>query len=237
VISIENVVKTYHQGNTRVRALDGVSLDLEKGEFVAVMGASGSGKSTMLQLLGGLDVPDSGSIIVEGTNLSSMSDDELTIFRRRHIGFVFQFFNLLPSLTVEENVALPLRLDRATPKHIQARVDAMLERVGLEGRQKHKPSELSGGEMQRVAVARAMVIEPKVLLADEPTGNLDSKTGDGILELIKEAVERSQQTVVMVTHDARAAAIGDRTVTIQDGRIVADTSARGARRRASAEAP
>ena len=220
MIHLENVAKAYRQGTSPVHALAGVSIEVSKGEFLSLMGPSGSGKSTMLHLIGGLDVPDSGSIRVGGQELSRLSDDELTIFRRRHIGLVFQFFNLLPTLTAEENVALPLLLDGKSMREVRPRVEAMLERVGLEGRRSHMPDALSGGEMQRVAIARALVIEPMILLADEPTGNLDSKTGEDVLQLIRETAERTAQTVVMVTHDARAAAYGDRIVTMRDGRIV-----------------
>ena len=220
MIHLEKVAKAYRQGTSAVHALAGASLDVAKGEFLSLMGASGSGKSTMLHLIGGLDVPDSGSIRVGGQELSRLSDDALTIFRRRHIGFVFQFFNLLPTLTAEENVALPLLLDGKSMREVRPRVAAMLERVGLEGRRSHMPDALSGGEMQRVAIARALVIEPMILLADEPTGNLDSKTGEDVLQLIRETAERTAQTVVVVTHDARAAAYGDRIVTMRDGRIV-----------------
>src|SRR3989440_3441405 len=225
MIHLENVAKAYRQGTSPVQALAGASLDVAKGEFLSLMGASGSGKSTMLHLIGGLDVPDSGSIRVGGQELSRLSDDALTIFRRRHIGFVFQFFNLLPTLTAEENVALPLLLDGKSMREVRPRVAAMLERVGLEGRRSHMPDALSGGEMQRVAIARALVIEPMILLADEPTGNLDSKTGEEILELIKETAEQTRQTVVIVTHDARAAAYGDRIITLKDGRVVSDLGA------------
>ena len=222
MIRLENVVKTYRQGSTPVPALAGVSLEVPDGEFLSVMGASGSGKSTMLHLIGGLDVPDSGSIRVGDHDLAKMSDDDLTIFRRRKIGFVFQFFNLLPTLSAEENVALPLLLDGKPMREARPRVEKLLQRVGLLQRKSHKPDELSGGEMQRVAIARALVIEPILLLADEPTGNLDSKTGEEILQLIKETAEQTGQTVMIVTHDARAAAYGDRIVTLKDGRVVSD---------------
>lgn len=222
MIRMENVTKTYGQGEAAVCALAGVSLDVRQGEFLSIMGASGSGKSTMLHLMGGLDVPDFGEVFVGGAALSKMSDDDVTIFRRRKIGFIFQFFNLLPTLSAEENVALPLLLDGKPMREVRPRVARMLERVDLEKRCEHRPDELSGGEMQRVAIARALVIEPVLLLADEPTGNLDSKTGEDILQLIQETAEQFHQTVVMVTHDARAAAFGDRIVTLKDGRIVSD---------------
>jgi putative ABC transport system ATP-binding protein len=222
MIRLAEVVKTYRQGRTSVPALDRVSLDVPDGQFLCVMGASGSGKSTMLHLIGGLDVPDSGSISVGGHELARLDDDELTIFRRRKIGFIFQFFNLLPTLSAEENVALPLLLDGKTMREVRPRVDTLLERVGLAHRKRHKPDELSGGEMQRVAIARALVVEPILLLADEPTGNLDSKTGDEILQLVKETAQQTKQTVVMVTHDARAANYGERILTLKDGRVVSD---------------
>jgi len=222
MIRLEEVVKTYRQGSTPVPALAGVTLEIPDGEFLSVMGASGSGKSTMLHLIGGLDVPDSGSISVGGRELSRLSDDELTIFRRRNIGFIFQFFNLLPTLSAEENVALPLLLDGKPMREVRPRVESLLERVGLGHRKRHKPDELSGGEMQRVAIARALVIDPILLLADEPTGNLDSKTGEEILQLLKETAEQTDRTVVMVTHEARAAAYGERIITLKDGQIVSD---------------
>ncbi len=222
MVRLDNVVKTYRQGDVPVHALAGISLEVPKGEFLAVMGASGSGKSTMLHLVGGLDLPDSGSIFVGEHELSKMSDDDLTIFRRRKIGFIFQFFNLLPTLSAEENVALPLLLDGKRMRDVQPRVEKLLDRVGLLKRKSHKPDELSGGEMQRVAIARALVIEPILLLADEPTGNLDSKTGEDILQLVKDTAEQVDQTVMMVTHDARAAAYGDRVVTLKDGLVVSD---------------
>ncbi|MGH7857042.1 MAG: ABC transporter ATP-binding protein [Candidatus Binatia bacterium] len=224
MIRVDNVVKSYRQGTADIRALAGVSLDIPKGEFVSVMGPSGSGKSTLLHLLGGLDVPDAGTIAVGDRNLAGLSDDELTVFRRRHIGFVFQFFNLLPTLSAEENVALPLLLDGRRMREVQPRAEEMLKRVGIWQRRAHKPDALSGGEMQRVAIARALVIEPTLLLADEPTGNLDSKTGEDILSLIKGTALQSGQTVVMVTHDARAAAYADRIITLKDGRVVSDDS-------------
>jgi putative ABC transport system ATP-binding protein len=220
VIAVRDVTKSYRQGQNEVRALDGVTLDIAAGAFVSVMGPSGSGKSTLLHLMGGLDTPTSGEIVVDGTAISGMSDDEITIFRRRRIGFVFQFFNLLPTYTAEENVALPLLLDRHRPRDVSARVEAALEQVGLAHRRKHRPDELSGGEMQRVAIARALVIEPALILADEPTGNLDSHTGEHILALVRDANQRRRCTIVLVTHDARAAAYGDRIVTLEDGRVV-----------------
>ncbi|MGH7859109.1 MAG: ABC transporter ATP-binding protein [Candidatus Binatia bacterium] len=226
MVRLENVSKTYHQGATDVHALAGVSLEIAPGQFLSVMGPSGSGKSTLLHLIGGLDVPDSGSIAVGGRELSELSDDDLTIFRRRHVGFVFQFFNLLPTLTAEENVALPLLLDGKRMREVRPRVEAMLEQVGLKDRRAHRPDALSGGEMQRVAIARALVVEPLILLADEPTGNLDSNSGEDVIVRIREGAKATGRTVVMVTHDARAAAFGDRVVTMRDGRIAGDLDGR-----------
>jgi putative ABC transport system ATP-binding protein len=227
MLSVRGVTKTYRQGDTEVKALAGVTLDIGAGEFVAVVGPSGSGKSTLLHLLGGLDAPTAGDILIGGTSLGRMSDDEVTIFRRRAIGFVFQFFNLLPTLSAAENVALPLLLDGKRAREIGPRVEAALEAVGLAQRRRHRPDELSGGEMQRVAIARALVIEPKLILADEPTGNLDSATGEQILDLIRRANRERGATVVMVTHDAKAAGFGTRVVTMRDGAIVGDGAASG----------
>ena len=228
MISVRGVTKSYLQGETEVKALAGVTLDVGAGEFVAVVGPSGSGKSTLLHLMGGLDMPSAGEILIDGTPISRMSDDEVTIFRRRSIGFVFQFFNLMPTLSAEENVALPLLLDGRRARDVRQRVTAALEAVGLAHRRTHRPDELSGGEMQRVAIARALVIEPKLILADEPTGNLDSATGEQILDLIRRANRERGATVVMVTHDRTAAASGHRVVSMRDGAVVGDGVARSA---------
>ena len=222
MISLRSVEKVYRQGETEVRALSGVTLDIPTGQFVAVVGPSGSGKSTLLHLLGGLDVATAGDVVIEGTALSHMSDDDLTIFRRRRIGFVFQFFNLLPTLSAEENVALPLVLDGQRARVVQPRAAEALERVGLGHRRRHRPDELSGGEMQRVAIARALVIEPALILADEPTGNLDSATGEQILGLLRDAHRVRGATLVLVTHDVHAASYAERRVEIRDGRVAAD---------------
>jgi len=219
VISIRDVHKIFRQGEAEVRALAGVSLDIASGDFVSIMGPSGSGKSTLLHLMGGLDAPSAGEIVIDGTPIARMSDDEITIFRRRKIGFVFQFFNLLPTYSAEENVALPLLLDRRRAREVRTRVDAALEQVGLAHRRRHRPDELSGGEMQRVAIARALVIDPVLILADEPTGNLDTRTGEQILALIRDANRARGCTVVLVTHDARAASYATRTITFKDGRV------------------
>jgi putative ABC transport system ATP-binding protein len=226
LIRLEGVEKEFGTGANRVRALADLHLVVFRGEFIAVTGPSGSGKSTLLNLLAGLDTLTAGRVVIEGTCLSEMTDDELTIFRRRHVGIIFQFFNLLPTLTAAENVALPLRADGIARREIMTRVDGALGLVDMRHRAGHRPGELSGGEMQRVAIARALVINPFLLLADEPTGNLDSKMGQDILELIKSTSERTGLTVVLVTHDLRAAAYGDRMVALRDGRIVDEVTAR-----------
>ena len=228
MISLRAVRKVYGQGETEVCALGGVSLDVPSGQLVAVVGPSGSGKSTLLHLIGGLDTPSGGEILIDDRPVSGMTDDEITIFRRRKIGFVFQFFNLLPTLTAEENVALPLLLDGRSWRDVRPAVEAVLDQVGLGRRRRHRPDELSGGEMQRVAIARALVIDPVLILADEPTGNLDSRTGEQILGLIRDANQHRGATVLLVTHDARAASYGSRTVTMQDGGIAGDTAAAAA---------
>ena len=233
MITLRGVSRAYPQGQRSVRALDGVDLTVEAGEFVNIVGPSGSGKSTMLHLIGGLDRPSTGEVSINGRSIARMRDDEVTIFRRRHVGFVFQSFNLLPALTAAENVALPLLLDGGRMRDVRSRVERLLARVGLEHRAGHRPDELSGGEMQRVAVARALITEPLLLLADEPTGNLDRASGDAILGLIREANRQRGQTVVLVTHDAHAAAFGTRTVTVQDGRIIGDVRAAALGRTAS----
>ena len=220
LISLQGVTKIFGVGPTAVRAIDHLDLAIPHGEFLTLTGPSGSGKSTVLNLLAGLDTPSAGEILIDGQRLSDMTDDELTIFRRRKLGIIFQFFNLLPTLTAAENVALPLRADRRPRPEIAERVAAALDLVGMGHRARHRPGELSGGEMQRIAIARALVINPLVLLADEPTGNLDSKMGQDILELVKGMSERTGVTVVLVTHDLRAAAYGDRMITLRDGKII-----------------
>ena len=218
VVSAIDVVRRYGEGEAAVDALQGVSLDVQPGELVAVMGASGSGKSTLMHLLAALDQPTSGSIKIAGQDVGALSDREVTLLRREHIGFVFQFFNLLPMLSAEENVALPLSIAGEKPDPVF--FESLLERVGLTDRRSHRPSELSGGQQQRVAIARALVSRPTVVFADEPTGNLDSKTGAGILELLRSSAEELGQTMVMVTHDANAAEIADRILFLADGVIV-----------------
>jgi putative ABC transport system ATP-binding protein len=226
MIDVQNVVKVYRRGSNEVRALDGVSLRVPRGQFLSIMGSSGSGKSTMLNLLGALDVPTSGTISIDGQQVSQMPDDALSQFRRSRLGFIFQFFNLLPTLTAIENAILPELLGGKSREEMEPKARALLESVGLKGRWNHRPDELSGGEMQRVAVARALLSEPALLLADEPTGNLDSKTGAEVLRLIREATRERNLTVVMVTHDPRAAEVGDRLVRLADGRIVGDDPVR-----------
>jgi putative ABC transport system ATP-binding protein len=220
VVSARDVVRRYGEGDTAVAALRGVSVDIAEGRLTAVMGPSGSGKSTLMHILAGLDKPTSGEVSVAGVDISDLDDTELTKLRRDHIGFIFQFFNLLPMLTAAENIVLPLKLAGVKPD--QAWIDEVVASVGLSERLSHRPSELSGGQQQRVAVARALVSRPSVMFADEPTGNLDSKTSGEILGLLRDSVDNLGQTTVMVTHDAHAAAIADRVVFLADGDIVRD---------------
>jgi putative ABC transport system ATP-binding protein len=222
-VSATALTRSYGDGDSAVHALRGVSLDVPAGQFTAVMGPSGSGKSTLMHLLAGLDVPSSGTVHVGGEDITRMSDRRLTRLRRKHIGFIFQSFNLLPTLSAEENIVLPLAIAGQRPD--RETVDALLARVGLHDRRDHKPAQLSGGQQQRVAVARALVTAPTVLFADEPTGNLDSAAGAGVLALLRDAVDIDGQTTVMVTHDPRAAAIADRVLFLADGRIVDDITA------------
>jgi len=218
VVSATEVTRRYGEGEAAVDALRGVSLAVKPGELVAVMGSSGSGKSTLMHLLAALDTPTSGTVTIAGEDVGSLSDSEVTLLRRKHIGFVFQFFNLLPMLDAEENIRLPLTI--AGEKADPAFFEDLLKRVGLTDRRSHRPSELSGGQQQRVAIARALVSQPTVVFADEPTGNLDSKTGSEILELLRASAEELNQTMVMVTHDASAATIADRVLFLADGLIV-----------------
>ena len=219
-LETSNLSKQYQMGEVTVDALRGVDFAVQQGEFVAVMGPSGSGKSTLLHLMGGLDTPSDGDIALGGKRLAHLSDDEITIVRRRQVGFIFQFFNLLPTLSAAENVALPLLIDGKRIEDYERRIDDLLEMVGLADRKHHRPDQLSGGEQQRVAIARAFVTEPKIVLADEPTGNLDSKSGANVLELLRRTCKDLDATVVMVTHDPRAASYADRVVFLQDGRTV-----------------
>jgi putative ABC transport system ATP-binding protein len=223
VVTANEVTRRYGEGDTAVDALRGVSLEVAPGNLTAVMGPSGSGKSTLMHILAALDRPTSGYVTLAGTRLGQLSDTEITKLRRKHIGFVFQFFNLLPMLTAEENVLLPLSIAGRKPD--PGEFQSLIEKVGLEDRLKHRPAELSGGQQQRVAIARALVSKPTVIFADEPTGNLDSKTGGEILELLHDSVESYGQTMVMVTHEARAATFADRILFLADGRIVKDLGA------------
>jgi putative ABC transport system ATP-binding protein len=220
IVAAQDLVRVFGEGDTSVRALDGVGVEFPKGRLTAIMGPSGSGKSTLMHLLAGLDRPTSGGVQVDGVELSELDDGELTELRRDKIGFVFQFFNLLPVLTADENILLPLSL--AGRKADPELHDQLIEAVGLGDRLGHRPSELSGGQQQRVAVARALVSKPSVVFADEPTGNLDSKSSDEVLALLRRAVDDFGQTVVMVTHDANAASIADRVLVLVDGKIVRD---------------
>ena len=214
-----DVRKVYRQGNNEIIALDGVSLDIARGEFAVIMGPSGSGKSTLLHLIGGLDRPTSGELLVDQRLVGQMADDQVTLFRRTRIGFVFQFFNLLPTLTALENVALPFVLDGRSKEEAEERAKMLLDKVGLQNRQDHLPEEMSGGEIQRIAVARALAFDPPILLADEPTGNLDSKTGESILSLLRQINRDAGCTIVMVTHSQEAAGYGDRTIFFRDGKV------------------
>jgi putative ABC transport system ATP-binding protein len=220
ILETQQVSKQYQMGEVTVDALAAVDFTVEAGEFVAIMGPSGSGKSTLLHLLGGLDGPTDGEVTLAGRQLSKLNDNQVTLIRRRNVGFIFQFFNLLPTLTAEENIALPLLIDGQNIKKHQEKLDRLLGLVGLVDRRHHKPDQLSGGQQQRVAIARAFVTDPAIVLADEPTGNLDSKTGDEILGLLRRSCDELGQTIVMVTHDAKAASFADRVVFLMDGCVV-----------------
>ena len=220
ILEARELVKRYPLGGRSVEALRGVSLSVSQGEFLAIMGSSGSGKSTMLHLLGGLDRPTSGEVVIDGVNLAQLNDEETTLTRRAKTGFVFQFFNLIPLLNVAENVALPFLIAGDTLAEHKPRVDELLELVGVADKAAHRPDQLSAGEQQRVALARALATSPAILLADEPTGNLDYTTGSEILELLWDSCDRLGQTIVLVTHDARAAAYADRVLVVRDGRLL-----------------
>jgi putative ABC transport system ATP-binding protein len=220
VLQTTGLRKQYQMGEVTVDALRGVDLIVAEGQFVAIMGPSGAGKSTLLHLMGGLDTPSDGDVVLGDKRLAHLSDDEITIVRRRQMGFIFQFFNLLPTLSAAENVALPLLIDGKRIEDYASRVDELLDLVGLADRRDHRPDQLSGGEQQRVAIARAFVTDPKIVLADEPTGNLDSRSGTIILELLRRTCKELNKTVVMVTHDPRAASYADRVVFLQDGRVM-----------------
>ena len=218
ILETKDLRKFYGSGDTQVKALDGVDLSVENGEFVAIVGTSGSGKSTLLHMLGGLDRPTSGAVLVDGKDIFSLKDEELTIFRRRKIGFVFQSYNLVPVLSVYENIVLPIKLDGG--KVDQSYVNQVIEALGLEQKLQNLPSQLSGGQQQRVAIARALATKPAIILADEPTGNLDSKTSQDVLSLMKVTGQKFAQTMVMITHNEEIAQMADRIVRIEDGRIV-----------------
>ena len=218
ILETKDLRKVYGSGDTEVRALDGVDLTVEKGEFVAVVGTSGSGKSTLLHMLGGLDRPTGGTVTVDGKELSAMRDEELTIFRRRKIGFVFQNYNLVPVLNVYENIVLPIQLDGNAPD--KAYVERIIETLGLEAKLQNLPNNLSGGQQQRVAIARALATKPAIVLADEPTGNLDTRTSQDVLSLMKVTGQKFAQTIVMITHNEELAQMADRIIRIEDGRIV-----------------
>ena len=218
ILETHDLRKIYGSGDTEVRALDGVDLAVEKGEFAAIVGTSGSGKSTLLHMLGGLDRPTGGSVIVDGRELSSLKDEELTIFRRRKIGFVFQNYNLVPVLNVYENIVLPIQLDGGQPD--KAYMNQIIETLGLDSKLQNLPNNLSGGQQQRVAIARALAAKPAIILADEPTGNLDSRTSQDVMSLLKVTSQRFAQTIVMITHNEEIAQMADRIIRIEDGRIV-----------------
>ena len=224
LIQTENLTKIYGSGETAVTALDHVNFQVKEGEFVAVMGPSGCGKSTLLHLLGGLDRPSEGSVSIDGTAIADMKDDDLTKLRRRKMGFVFQFFNLIPVLNALENASLPVTLDGVKPADAKKRASEWLQRFGLGDRLTNRPDQLSGGQQQRVAVARALVAEPALILADEPTGNLDTRSGDEIAGLLRQVTKEYGRTVVMVTHDPRIAAYADRIVFLKDGKVVDETN-------------
>ena len=226
MIRLRALTKSYGEGARRVDALKGVDLEVAPGEFVSIMGPSGSGKSTLLNLVSALDTPSSGEISIDGQDVGRLDDDALTLFRRRKIGLVFQFFNLLPTLDALDNVLLPLMLEGKINEQDRERGRRVMTEVGLEQRMQHRLHQLSGGEMQRVAIARGLILEPKLLLADEPTGNLDSATGATVLNLLREMCTRHRTTVVMVTHDLSAARTGDRIVTLKDGRVIGDERTR-----------
>ena len=220
VLEVKDLTKEYGQGDSKVVALDHVSFCVERGEFVALVGASGSGKSTLMNVIGGIDNPTSGDVIIEGKNISNLSEDELAIFRRRNLGMIYQFYNLVPTLTARENIILPWRLDGR--KENGSKVEGLLKVLGLTERAHHLPSQMSGGQQQRVSIGRALINDPAFILADEPTGNLDSKTSAEIIDLLKYTNEQFNQTILLITHDDKIALRADRIITIGDGRIIGD---------------
>ena len=220
ILEVTNLCKTYGKGDTMVKARDNVSFSVEKGEFLAIIGPSGSGKSTLLHILGGVDVPTSGSVVINQTDISNLDETALAIFRRRQIGLIYQFYNLIPILTVQENLTLPLLLDGRKPDKKQ--IDTLVKRLGLENRLDHLPNQLSGGQQQRVSIGRALVNNPALMLADEPTGNLDSENSKEIISLLRQFNKEFNQTVIIITHDEKIANSADRVITIEDGKITGD---------------
>ena len=220
ILEIRNLCKTYGQGETEVKALDNISLDVKQGEFVAIIGPSGSGKSTLMHILGGVDIPTSGEVKIAGTDITKLNETALAIFRRRQIGLIYQFYNLIPILNVEENITLPILLDKKKPN--KKLLEDLIVRLGLEKRVKHLPNQLSGGQQQRVSIGRALINNPALLLADEPTGNLDSENTREIMELLRKFNRENKQTVIIITHDERIARSADRVISIEDGKIVRD---------------
>ena len=220
ILEVTNLCKTYGKGDTMVKALDNVSFSVEKGEFVAIIGPSGSGKSTLLHILGGVDVPTKGSVVINQTDISNLDETALAIFRRRQIGLIYQFYNLIPILTVQENLTLPLLLDGRKPDEKQ--ISTLVQRLGLENRLDHLPNQLSGGQQQRVSIGRALVNNPALMLADEPTGNLDSENSKEIISLLRQFNKDFNQTVIIITHDEKIANSADRVITIEDGKITGD---------------
>lgn len=217
ILRVKNLTKVYGKGTTKVVALDGVSFTVNKGEFIAIVGASGSGKSTLLHLIGGVDRPTSGKVFIDGKDITKFDDEKLAIFRRRQVGLIYQFYNLIPILNVEENITLPLNLDNR--KVDEKKLNELIETLGLTSRRKHLPNELSGGQQQRTSIGRALITSPAIILADEPTGNLDSKSSDEIVELLKKSNRDLKQTIIMITHNMEIAKCADRIITIEDGRI------------------
>ena len=220
ILRVENLTKVYGSGNNKVVALDNVSFSVEKGEFVSIVGASGSGKSTLLHLLGGVDRPTSGKVLINDTDIFKMNDDELAIFRRRQVGLIYQFYNLIPILNVRENITLPLELDNKRVSDEE--VDNLIKMLGLDKRSKHLPNELSGGEQQRTSIGRALISRPAIVLADEPTGNLDTKASEEIVSLLKKSNKEMKQTIIMITHNLELAKVADKIIEIADGRIVGE---------------
>ena len=225
ILKVENLVKIYKSGESQIKAVDNTSFSINKGEFVAIVGASGSGKSTLLHLLGGVDKPTSGKVYIGGTDIYSLNREQLAIFRRRQVGLIYQFYNLIPILTVKENITLPKDLDKSKGNNLK--LEELINILGLKNRLNHLPNELSGGEQQRTSIGRALINEPSLILADEPTGNLDSKNSEEIVTLLKSLNQKYGQTIVMITHDIEIAKVADRVITIEDGKIIGDDKTYG----------